>query len=65
MKPLADDLRPLGHHAADHRVRLDEPLPPDGKLQGAAHVPKVDFVLLHGVSDSGSYLDSGQLDSLR
>ena len=52
MKTLADDFRPPGNHAADHRVRLDEPLPPDGKFQGAAHVPKVDLVLVHAV-DSG------------
>ena len=48
---LADDLRSLGDHAADHRIRLDEPLPPGGKLQGTAKMPQIDFVLLH--SDSG------------
>ena len=47
MPTLADDLGPLGDHAADHRVRLDEPLPPDGQFQGATHVPEVDFVLVH------------------
>ena len=47
MPALADDFGPLGDHAADHRVRLDEPLPSDGEFQGATHVPEVDFVLLH------------------
>ena len=48
MKALADDLGPLGDYATDHRVWLDEPLPPDGEFQSATNMPKVDFVLLHG-----------------
>ena len=54
MPAFADDLRPLGDHAADHRVRLDEPLPPDGQFQGATHVPEVEVGGVMGVGTRGS-----------
>ena len=47
MPPLGDDFGPLRDHAADHRVGLDESLAPSGQVQRAAHVPEVDFRLVH------------------
>ena len=46
---LADNLGPSGDHTADHRVRFDTALAPQGKLQGAAHVPKINLVLVHSL----------------